>query len=265
MIVQLANGGPTNRTNKRSKRTIMSTNDLYGEVDLEEAKREYESTAQRKKAVKLQEGRNVLRILPPPPGDRRPFKVFWVHGVGSGSNFRSFQCPDKTLQQPCPACDKVSELYRTGNAADREMANKMRAKREAYCNVVDVTHPEKGVQVLRLAEGTYRDLLGFMVPDERSGEPGVNYTHPITGMNIIINREGTDRNTKYKCELSRSGAKPLADMKWLEQMNDLTDYVRAMPAEQVVALLEGRDGDFSPKELDAPKAGSIADDPDLRQ
>lgn len=242
------------------------SHELYGEVDLDEMKTEWESTAQRKPTLKLQEGRNVLRILPPPPGEKRPFKVFWVHGVGDKSDFRSFQCPEKTLGQPCPACEKVSELYRTGNGVDREAANKMRVKREAYCNVVDMAHPEKGVQVLRLAEGTYRDLLGFMVPDDKTGEPGVNYTHPITGMNVIINREGTDRTTKYKVELGRSGPKPIADMKWLEQMHDLSNFVRAMPAEQVVALLEGRQPD-APRQLPAGEAagpGSIADDPDLQ-
>ena len=234
---------------------------LYGEVDLDDIKGEWESTKSNKPTMKLQEGRNVLRILPPPPGEKRPFKVFWVHGVGEGSSFRSFQCPDKTLGEPCPACEKVSALYRSGNEADRQMANRMRVKREAYCNVVDMTHPEKGVQVLRVAEGTYRDLLGFMVPDDKTGEPGVNYTHPTTGMNVIIHREGVDRQTKYKCELGRTGPKPLQDMKWLEGMHDLSGYVRAMPADQVVALLEGRDTEFPPKEL--PAGGSIADDPDL--
>lgn len=242
----------------------MPTQQNYGEVDLDEIKTEWESTAQRKSTLKLQEGRNVLRVLPPPVGDKRPFKVFWVHGVGSGANFRSFQCPEKTLNEPCPACEKVSELYRTGVQADREMANKMRAKREAYCNVVDMAHPEKGVQVLRVAEGTYRDLLGFMVPDDKTGEPGINFTHPITGMRVIIERTGTDRNTKYKCTLSAAGAKPLENMEWLEQMHDLNNYVRAMPAEQVVALLEGRPSEPTSRELPPQQPGSIADDPDLQ-
>lgn len=235
----------------------------YGEVDLDEMQKEWEATAKRQPVMKLQEGRNVLRVLPPPAGERRPFKVFWVHAVGSGTkNFRSFQCPEKTLNEPCKACEKVSDLYRTGNAADREVANKMRVKREAFCNVIDMLHPEKGVQVLRLAEGTYRDLLGFMVGDEKTGEPGVNFTHPVTGTTVIIEREGTERNTKYKCSLGRSGAKPLANMAWLEQMHDLSEFVRAMPADQVVALLNGEVA-APPRELPAQGPGNIADDPDL--
>jgi hypothetical protein len=243
----------------------MSENYNFGEVDMDEMRGEYEATAQRKKAMKLQEGRNTLRVLPPPVGEKRPFKVFWVHGIGNGSGFRSFQCPEKTLGENCPACDRVSALYRTGNPADRELANRMRAKREAYCNVVDILHQDKGVQVLKLAEGTYRDLLGFMVADEKTGEPGVNFTHPINGMNVVIHREGTDRNTKYKCELSRTGPKPLANMDWLNQMNDLTNYVRSMPAEQVVALIEGRELDPDPKQIEAAsKPVSIDQDPDLQ-
>src|SRR5690348_797948 len=98
----------------------------YGEIDLDDIRGEYESTAQRKKVMKLQEGRNTLRVLPPPVGEKRPFKVFWVHGIGDGASFRSFQCPEKMLQQHCAACEKVSALYRTGNPHDRELANKMR-------------------------------------------------------------------------------------------------------------------------------------------
>lgn len=241
----------------------MSTQN-YGDIDIDDIRQEYDSTAQRK-TMKLREGKNTLRVLPPPPGEKRPFKVFWVHGIGEGASFRSFQCPEKTLGQPCPACDKVSELYRTGNEHDRELANRMRAKREAYCNVVDMLDQEKGVQVLRVAEGTYRDLLGFMIPDEKTGEPGVNYTHPVTGVNVIINREGTGRTTKYKCELGRTGPKPLQNMAWLDQMQDLSNFVRAMPAQQVVALLNGG-GAEEPRKIEASsRPGSIADDPDLQQ
>lgn len=251
-----------------SKPTNKGTTINYNDIDLEEAKREYESTAKRTPVMKLAEGRNVLRILPPAKdGGKLPFKVFWVHSVNSGTpNFRSFICPDKTLGENCPACDKVSELYRTGSEADRQVANKMRAKREAYCNVVDMAHPDKGVQVLRLAEGTYRDLLGFMVGDDKLGEPAVNYSHPVTGMNVIINREGSDKNTKYKCELSRGGPKPLADMGWLDKMHDLKDFVRAMPAEQVVAILEGRAERHEQRQLPAGDStpGDIGDDPDLQ-
>lgn len=247
----------------------MSNDQTWEDPDLDEMKTEYETANSFKRlpTYEMVVGRNVLRVLPArkDSGTKNPFKKFWMHEINSGTpNYRAFQCPQETLGQACPACEKVSELYRTGNEADKVLANKMRVKVKAYANVVDMAHPEKGVQVLRVSEPTYRDLVGFMVADDKTGEPGVNYTHPIKGMSVIVNREGTGQKTKYKCELSRAGSKPLGDMAWLDQMHDLSEAERAMAAEQVLALLNG-DGADAPKDEPRrlPPQGSIEDDPDL--
>ena len=243
----------------------------YGEVDMGEVEKEHANDSRGRLPIfKLREGRNTLRFMPPAKGKTKPWEIFWVHGVGSGQSFRSFQCPEKMLGEACPFCAKVSELYRTNNKADKDQANRMRAKMEAYANVVDMQDPEKGVQVLKLAEGTYRDVRGLMVGDPKSKEDGVNFTHPEKGMNVFITREGTGEHTKYKSiGLSPNGAKPIANREWLSKMHDLTTAVRALDAEQVVALLEGGGaqrqlpaGDDAP--ISPPPSRSVADDPDLQ-
>jgi hypothetical protein len=244
----------------------------YAETDMDEAAREYdEGKASRGlKTTKLKEGKNVGRIGPPRPGNKLPFTKFWVHGVGEGTNFRSFQCPDKHLGQPCSCCDEVSRLFRTGNTLDREQANKMRVKVEAYCNWLDMADIAAGWQPLRLAEGTYMDLLALMKGSPALDEPACNYSHPVTGRNVIIDRQGTGKQTRYKCSLGASGAKPIPPGVSLADMKDLSQAVRAIAAEQVAGLLSG--GQSSPDRqlagspedgISGSQAGSIADDPDL--
>ncbi len=244
----------------------MAIQQTWEDVDMEEMGKEHASLGRGLPVLKLKVGTNIFRVLPARTGSgsKNPFVKFWVHGIGEGSSFRSFQCPYNTLGASCPVCDKVSALMRTGNEADRQAADRIKAKLEVYCNVIDMKDQDKGVQVLRCAEGTYRDLLGFMVP-KSADEPAVNFTNPMTGMNVLIEREGEGKKTKYKTSLSRSGPKPLPDLSVLEKMHDLSKAVRAMPAEQVVALLEGRDTEFPAKQLEAGngKVSSIADDPDL--
>jgi hypothetical protein len=243
----------------------------YGEVDMSEVEKEHANDSRGRLPIfKLHEGRNTLRFLPPAKGRTKPWEIFWVHGVGEGPSFRSFQCPEKMLGEPCPFCARVSDLYRTGNPIDKKAANKMRAKQEAYANVVDMQNPDKGVQVLKLAEGTYRDVRGLMVGDPKSGEDGKNFTHPDTGMNVFITREGTGEHTKYKSiGLSPNGAKPIVNRAWLGQLHDLTSAVRALDAEQVVALLEGGGAQRQLTADDGPPVDraptrSVADDPDLQ-
>lgn len=240
----------------------------YAETDMNEAAKEYDEgkAARGLKATKLKDGRNVGRVGPPRPGCKLPFTKFWVHGIGEGPNFRSFQCPDKHLGQSCSACDEVSRLFRTGNALDREQANKMRVKLEAYCNWLDMSDIAAGWQPLRLAEGTYLDLMAFMKGDPAKDEPAVNFSHPVTGRNVVIMREGQGKNTRYKCSLGASGPKPIPENVNLADMKDLSGAVRAMEASQVASLMSGG-SEPAPAERQLPaqagQSGSIADDPDL--
>ncbi len=239
----------------------------YGEVDLGEVEKEHrEARSGRLPIFKLREGKNTLRFMPPRAGETKPWKVFWVHGIGNGADFRSFQCPEKMLGEACPVCAQVSALYRTGNEADKKAANKLRAKQEAYANIVDMQNPDVGVQVLKMAEGTYREVMGLMVGDAKSGEAGVNFTHPDKGMNVFITRTGTGEFTKYTgISISPNGPKPLVNREWLGKMHDLNTAVRAMPAEQVLALLgdSGGQRQLPAAETVAPSR-SVADDPDLQ-
>lgn len=239
----------------------------FQDVDMDEAAKEYDEgkAARGLKTTKLKEGKNVGRVGPPRPGNKLPFTKFWVHGVGEGTSFRSFQCPEKHLGQACSACEEVSRLFRTGNALDREIANKMRVKVEAYCNWLDMSDVQAGWQVLRLAEGTYLDLMAFMKGAPEKDEPAVNFSHPVTGRNVVIVREGTNKQTRYKCSLGASGPKPLPEGVSLAEMKDLSQAVRAMPAEQVAGLMAGgpvpTDHQLGGQGQSA--GGSIADDPDL--
>lgn len=205
--------------------------------DAEKAREESEASGQGD-FMKLSVGRNVIRILPPKPGKRDPFRVIYKHFIElPGVEKMSFVCPRAEAKKPCPACKKVDELRASGAPADYELAGEILAQRNVYCNVIDRANPEKGVQILRIGKQMHEQLLALRTDEQDGG----NYTHPVDGFDIIIERVGTGKkDTRYTLKPARSNS-PLADdatvaEEWLESMRDL-DALARLPTEEELAKL----------------------------
>lgn len=255
-------------------------NDLYDDVDLDAIGAEHDKLIEEKKnrkdrrnEIKLAEGKNVLRLLPPrkgatPPGKKpNPFHEVWVHYI------RNPQKPDQSRPVPCPVkngkaakciiCSQVAALRRTGNKTDEDVARDLSAGRQYYANCVNMTDPDRGVQILRVGIGLYQDILGLMKPDDAETSRG-NITHPMTGYNLVVERVGMDKmSTRYTLKVAKNPS-ALPNMEWLKEMHDLTEHVALIADEKIQALMAGEgwegDGtDFNPKQLEAAPGGPVQD------
>lgn len=177
--------------------------------------------------LKIGVGRNVLRFLPPMLGERTIFAIAHQHYVKLPglADPVSFNCPHLHGVGVCPVCRKVDELRATGNAADYEMAGELRAKLRVFANVIDRAHPDLGPQTVAFGKGVYEALSAI----RKDRDAGGDFTHPLTGFDIVITRKGSGKNdTEYDVKTARQSSPlhPSGDLTWLENPPNLKQYNR---------------------------------------
>lgn len=214
-------------------------------------------------------GKNKIRFMPPWTAEGNNANQFWrevfVHwGIGAddaGEGGQSFACPTQTPFGPggaCPVCVYVAQLRGTKDAADMEMANNLRAKNRFYSNIVDMDDSvytskdveewkerqedktrecafkpgDTKVQVFSYGPMIYKDLLDIFCETDISDLNG--------GHDVIITREGTGRETKYRtrAEFSATAFAPKGRA-ISEAVIDLDRLMPFAPPEQMAAALNG--------------------------
>lgn len=221
----------------------------YGGFDLDvfdEDTKEIEKSSKSSEYMKLEDGDNVVRFLPPPKnapwakrpdGSLSPFKVVHEHfcEVPGLKHKIRFVCPRMHGGGACPACEEADALIRTGNPFDRDKAKELYPTARTYANVIDRNDEGRGPKVLAMSK-TIREGLARV--RKRFGD----FTNPTSeGFDIIIER--TDKNNKieYAVEGDRQGSE-LGDESWLEMQFNLDTYARVQTLDEIKDLLSGNTG-----------------------
>ena len=217
--------------------------------------------------MKLVEGRNVLRILPPTVGSKSPFHRVWQHYITTDDGkLVVFECPWRgkhgSEREPCPACEEAERLDRSTNPLAQERARRFWPTRRVYANAIDRSCPDDGVKLLVVGKMIYEGLLNLAKDPDAGGD----FTHPETGFDIIVTRTGTGMDTRYKVTAARSNS-PLSEDdgeadEWLDTMHTLPDTVRGLSYDEIKAVATGGSlEDASPKALtDGSKKRRAQDD-----
>lgn len=163
-------------------------------------------------------GRSIVRVIPPPVGVKSPYLVTYQHYIETPATDSAikFNCPEVTRKDFCPACERYRALTKSGNPADSKAAESWKAKRRVYVNILDRANPDKGPQVWAFGVMIHRRLIDL----REDNVQGVDYTHPVTGYDIVLKKEGSGRDTRYYADLARNASKLAPDA---ESMNDLID------------------------------------------
>lgn len=222
---------------------------LVGDVDIQATVEEYEKThveSTRDSFVKLEEGDNVVRFLPPKPGEKIPWARAMVHRI-PGSNPRGQDkagwdkrvlCVASTPgpngeKQRCPICAVREKLERSGSAADQATAKTLRPKLQVWAEVVVLTteaEEAKGVQIFNYGAQIDEGLLGLL-----QGRFGFNFLHHQTGAPVLIKREGQGMSTKYGG--IRALDRASIDVNLLRQRKDLARFVKLPTREEMADAL----------------------------
>lgn len=208
------------------------------------------------KLFKFPEGKTTIRIAPPRPDAkvRSPFFIVSEHfvdipGVGRGG----FVCPRAQANQKCPLCEKALKLLATGNPKDADAAQKLSPEPKAYTAFLVRGQESRGWQVAAFTSGTHKKLK--MILQDPDPADGGNFTHPMTGFDIVITRTGQELATRYDVKARTSTRGPLENDPdemddLLASIPDLSKHGNVPTLEEIQAKLRG---ERSPKTLSAGK------------
>lgn len=227
------------------------------------------------------QGMNNVRLLPPWLEDgvqcEDVYKEVGMH-FGVGPNGLSFVCSG----QGCPICEFVERLRNSGDPADLEMSETIKAKVRYSSNIIDLDDPvytEKDVQEYKSKMKDPTKEVPFAVGDSKiqlfsygSDVCGkllrlfnalkLDISDLDKGYNIIIDRSGTGRNTKYNsvmihpepkvCVLSKKG-KALSTSEALKVIPNLSLMLVPKSMEDMIAAINGTTVGSLPASSAAPK------------
>ena len=179
--------------------------------------------------LKLKEGRNILRFLPPQPGQKRPWQQVWQHYIKEpGGRLLVFPCPNRMQGKRCPVCEHANSLSRSQADSDQKDAYSYFPKLRVYAEVVDMEATEAGTRVVAFGKTIYEGLMGIRTDLDAGGD----FTDVENGFDIIIERNGQGINTSYEVRASRHSG-PIADEGWLEKRYDLERFA-VLPADHLL-------------------------------
>ena len=172
-------------------------------------------------------GKSVVRILPYKEG------TFWFEAaLHFGIGGRGFFCPRRMIDEDCWLCNKVTELFASGEKVNIDLSKRIRARSRIYYNIVDMQEPDKGVQVFASGIRIFEDLLGHAADPDWG-----DFTDPDNGYNVIIERKGTGIETTYIVRLQRNPS-VIQNKGWLKDLKELDQLATFDPPEVMKAAYE---------------------------
>lgn len=258
----------------------------YTDVDPDVFKRNQEAAAARRNYTSAEyfspkigtlaaPARNVFRIMPPHEnmaGDA--FVIVKMHFFPSkevGASGRPIPIAINCLSEwgeDCDGCVHVDKLFKEARDEDdperqvilTRQAKDQRAKVRGFCQVVDLDHPDKGVQRYAFSTDVENKLRMCFHDDDGNFR---NVSHPKTGRDVVFKvwkKPGTDFND-YDAKPKESSS-ALRDMDWLDKIEDLS-LLRQKPskADMLKAVAGERSTGALPQTNKTEKAVAKAETP----
>lgn len=183
----------------------------------------------RDNTVKLPNGKSRWRILPHWSGDldKAFFHDFGKHFIKdfSGQVQAVYICTAKTFSKPCPICDTITKAeIGTRDENTKNLLGEAKAGQRFLVNAVrknDKGEYENEVALLELPNGVLDEVVNLAF---QFASDGVNIFSPEEGFDVIIQREGTGRKTKYKAMLAPKSTPISTD--YLSRATNLDEYVQ---------------------------------------
>jgi len=153
-------------------------------------------------------GITQFRVMPPHPDCKLWFRELLKHRIVVNDQARTKICPTM-LKEPCPICERATELYNEATEDSVEAAKKLRPTRRFAVNAVIFSAPparselEVGkVYILELPK-TVKDELLEMDRDPQAGWADITGAFAaskgdgLMGVSFRVTKSGQGLNTKY--------------------------------------------------------------------
>ena len=175
------------------------------------------------------EGRNVIRILPEVHTMEYFYQTVGRHNFPPDGK-KSCYCPKFTSEGelPCPVCEMVDELYRSGVPANKDLAGKLRVRKMYWMNVI--VRGKKGKDGDSEDEGPFIYTPGVTVFTQLASlinDPDYGDIMDIhDGIDVTVERSGTGMDTEYQVNPRRNSTPLTTEQetldKWFDAARDLS-------------------------------------------
>ena len=152
-----------------------------------------------------QDAKATIRVLPPWGKSADGFFYYTVgqhFGFSIGGRNRAISCPESISKGKCPVCVFISRLKNSDNPEHIKLADRLRANRRYFVNVIDREEPDK-VKIY----GTNKKFVEAIL--DGSDDPDIgDMTDAKNGRDITIVRRGSGLRTRYSYRI-RTKASPV--------------------------------------------------------
>lgn len=144
------------------------------------------------------EGRNQIRIMPPPEGEDQYFYRVGFH-YGIGPDNRMFPCPKLGLaRKSCFLCDESDRLMKSKDEDDIADGKELRPTKRFLITVIDIDKPKDKFQVWPVGVKAFREV-NYYFSDPEWGD----VSDLEEGFDFIIIRKGQNLNTEYSVRVAK--------------------------------------------------------------
>jgi len=208
--------------------------------------------SQRADRLKLEDGDNYLRLLPPTleylKEDVDYISVDYIihYRVGYEGNYSHEICPRTNgRQHKCPICEAVNKLYATKDESDKQLAGRIRGKTRYCFNVIDLNNLDKGVQILEQGSQIYTEILKFISNPKYSDILDLDKGRNVT-ITKIPEKESSTGYVKYEFipDPDVTSTKEKLPKDWKEQITKLEKSMEKPKSyDELKKILEGTSGE----------------------
>ena len=166
-------------------------------------------------------GYAVIRFLPPPKGEELPWVRIWNHGFQGPTGKWYIENSLTTIGQADPVSELNTQLWNTGNEADKETVRKQKRRLTYISNIMvvkDPAHPENEGKVFlyKFGKKIFDKIKDVMQPQFEDEDP-VNPFDFWTGANFKLKIRNVEGYRNYDKSEFDSPSK-LADDSELESI-----------------------------------------------
>ena len=194
--------------------------------------------------VKLEQGDNVFRFLPPPIGKKSPFRMTSMHYVDVPGTDKTITlaCPRYELREPCVVCAESQRLRESPNPLDRERGRRLEGNLRVYAAVLLRTPGWEENPILRVI-GFGSQIYNQLKALRKNVKLGGDFTNPLeNGFDIIIHREGSGANdTRYSVGADRASSPlhpdPVVMQELIDNQPDLENLVNPVASDELMTIM----------------------------
>lgn len=185
--------------------------------------------------IQLQEGSNVVRILPGKDEDTQFYAETKIHRImNADSKIRNVHCR-KIHGEKCTLCDLYFGLWKTGVKDDETLARQIKGRSRYYMNVVD---RETGkVKILSIGIMIFQKLLNTILDEDYGDITDLKTGHDFKIIKVMEGQFPKYDQSQARPKPSEAGSK--AEMaEWMDSLHDVHGLVKLEEYEDVLAVSE---------------------------